>query len=199
MISPTGQLPIRSCRPSIRIGGTKFKEESGGGEIEGEGGMDGESESPLIRATGLSGQWDNRICARACARGRRRGFWGSAETRICSSKRAASRSACKLPSSFCGPALYPFTSVGGRLRRLHRMHPGPEIRSRPVSMVESLTYSYKIVGFQELQDGGGFNPSSARYCCNPLRRPVVFAVAASDASRACAFSLGSLASNLIIR
>lgn len=36
--------------------------------------MDGESESPLIRVMDLSGQWDNRICARACARGRRRGF-----------------------------------------------------------------------------------------------------------------------------
>jgi hypothetical protein len=67
--------------------------------------------------------------ARAHAREGGEGGWGQCETRICSSKRAASRSACKLPSSFCTPVLYPFASVRGQRWRLRRMHPGPEIKS----------------------------------------------------------------------
>jgi hypothetical protein len=160
--------------------------------------MDGESESPLIRGMGLSGQWDNRICARMRKR-KAKGVWGSAKTRICSSKRAASRSACKLPSSIWTPVLYPFTSVRGQLWRLHRMYPEPDIRSRPVSMLESLANSCEIVGSQEMQDGVGINPSSARYCCNPLRRPVVSVVAASDASPGRAFGLRTLSNSQIIR
>ena len=153
----SGDLSGRGNYPSGRVDRASgaaersSKEDSGGRKFEGEGGMDRESESPLIRAIGLSGHGITAF-ARAHAREGGEGGLGQCETRICSSKRAASRSACKLPSSFCAPVLYPFTSVRGQRWRLRRMHPGPEIKSRPVSMLESLPTA-KIVGFQELHSG----------------------------------------------
>ena len=59
--------------------------------------MDRESESPLIGGMGLSGHGITAF-ARAHAREEGEEGLGRCETRICSSKRAASRSACKLPS-----------------------------------------------------------------------------------------------------
>ena len=119
--------------------------------------MDRESESPLIGGMGLSGHGTTAF-ARAHAREEGEGGWGRCETRICSSKRAASRSACNsLPHSvllFCTPLRACEANGGGCTGCI----PGQRLNQARFQCWNILP-TFEIVGFQELQDGVGINPS----------------------------------------